>query len=55
MTATRPPRMMLLFTVSSGDALNSSMISPAAASMTIMIAWPISTWPVSVIPSEKTW
>ncbi len=54
-TATTPPRMMLFFTVSSGDALNKSMISPAAASITIMMAWPVSTWPISVIPSENTW
>ena len=55
MTATTPPRMMLFFTVSSGEALNRSMISPAAASITIMMAWPVSTCPISVIPSENTW
>ncbi len=54
-TATIPPRMMLFFTVSSGFALNRTMISPAAASMTIMMAWPISTCPISVSPPLKTW
>ena len=43
MRATRPPLMMLPLTAASGLALKAIVITPAAASMTIMISRPIST------------
>jgi len=52
MMAVRPPFMMLPFTAFSGSARKSTNRRAAAAIITIMIARPISTWPVSVTPSE---
>ena len=49
--AIRPPFMTLPLIAFSGLALKNSISRPAAASMTIMIARPISTCPVSVTPS----
>ena len=52
MMAVRPPFMMLPFTAFSGSARKTSSRTAAAAIITIITARPISTWPVSVTPSE---
>ena len=44
-TATIPPRMILPLTASAAFALKKIIIRPAAASMMIMIAWPMVTFP----------
>ena len=51
MTAVSPPFMTPPLIALSGLDRASSRIRPAAASITIMVARPISTWPVSVTPS----
>ena len=51
MTAVSPPFMTLPLIAFSGSDRARSRSRPAAASITIIVARPISTWPVSVTPS----
>ena len=53
MMAVRPPPMRLPLTAAPGLALNARVMNPAAASMTIMIAAPISTRPVATAPTAS--
>jgi hypothetical protein len=51
MTAVSPPFITLPLIAFSGSDFARTRSRPAAASITIMVARPSSTWPVSVTPS----